>query len=271
METYEFIDVERREQGVLLLTLNRPQVMNATNERMHNELSRIFYDIDVDPDVRVVVVTGAGGNFCAGGDLGMVEQMLDDHELLARQYEETVNLVYGIINCSKVIISAIEGNAVGAGLSLGLLADISIASETAVLNDGHVRLGVAAGDHAAMIWPLLCGMARAKYVLLTGDSVDGREAADIGLVSKAVPAGQTLEEALRVAAQLVTRAPLALSWTKRSLNSWLRLAGPAFEQSLALEMLSFPHDAARASFSALARRSSPKARPQAHDIDEKSM
>ena len=149
------------------------------------------------------------------------------------------DLVYNMINCEKPIVSAINGVAVGAGVVVALLADISICAEDARLGDGHVRLGVAAGDHAAIIWPLLCGMAKARYYLLTGEMVTGAEAERIGLVSKAVPRDEVLDESLRVAGVLATGSQLAVRLTKRALNGWLRTAGPIFDQSAAYEMLTF--------------------------------
>jgi enoyl-CoA hydratase len=144
-----------------------------------------------------------------------------------------------MINLDKPIVSAINGVAVGAGLVVALLADVSIMSEAARLTDGHTRLGVAAGDHAAIIWPLLCGMAKAKYYLLTCDFVDGREAERIGLVSLCAPPDQVMTRAWDVADRLAGGAQHAIRYTKRVLNNWLRQAGPIFDQSLALEILSF--------------------------------
>lgn len=149
------------------------------------------------------------------------------------------DLVWNIIDCEKPVVSAINGVAVGAGVVVALLADIAIAAEDAKLGDGHVKLGVAAGDHAAIIWPLLAGMAKARYYLLTGEMVTGAEAERLGMVAKAVPRDQVLGEALRVAHALGTGSQQAIRLTKRALNSWLRSAGPAFEQSAAYEMLTF--------------------------------
>jgi enoyl-CoA hydratase len=152
---------------------------------------------------------------------------------------EMSDLVYNMVNCEKPIVSAINGVAVGAGLVVALLADISICAEDARLGDGHVKLGVAAGDHAAIIWPLLAGMAKARYYLLTGEMLDGAEAERIGLVSMCRPREQVLDEALRVAASLATGSQLAIRWTKRALNGWIRNAGPIFDSSAAYEMLCF--------------------------------
>jgi enoyl-CoA hydratase len=144
-----------------------------------------------------------------------------------------------MINLEKPIISAINGVAVGAGLAVAFMADISIASESMRITDGHLRLGVAAGDHAVIIWPLLCGMAKAKYYLLSGEMLDGKEAERIGLVSLCVAPEQLMDKALEVAHKLAAGPQHALRWTKRSLNNWLRMAGPHFDTSLALEMLGF--------------------------------
>jgi enoyl-CoA hydratase len=144
-----------------------------------------------------------------------------------------------MINCSKIIVSAMHGPAVGAGLVAGLLADISIAARNARLIDGHTRLGVAAGDHAAIVWPLLCGMAKAKYYLLTCKTISGEEAERLGLVSLTCEESELHAKALEVARELAAGAQTALRWTKYSLNNWLRMAGPAFDASLALEVLGF--------------------------------
>jgi enoyl-CoA hydratase len=152
---------------------------------------------------------------------------------------EMSDLVYHVIDCEKPIVSAINGVAIGAGLVVALLADISICAEDALLGDGHVRLGVAAGDHAAILWPLLAGMAKARYYLLTGEMLTGKEAERIGMVTMAVPKERVLDEAMAVAGRLGNGSQLAIRWTKRALNNWLRAAGPIFDQSAAYEMLCF--------------------------------
>ena len=171
---YRFLTVEVA-SSIAVVTLNRPDAMNATNNAMHRELTEIWPDIDRDPDVKVAIVTGAGDvAFSAGGDIFDLEARAqlpaeERFEAIVALMKEAQDLVYSIVNCDKVIISAINGVAVGAGLAVALMADISVIAEEARLTDGHARLGVAAGDHAAMIWPLLCGMAKAKYYLLTAD------------------------------------------------------------------------------------------------------
>ncbi len=236
---YQHLTLDRQPGGVLLITLNRPDVLNAAHEEMHSELAAIWTDVSADAETRVAVVTGAGRAFSAGGDLAMVERQIGSYDLVTRMLKEMGDLVYNMANCEKPIVSAINGVAVGAGLVVALLADISICADDARLGDGHVRLGVAAGDHAAIIWPLLCGLAKAKYYLLTGEMVTGTEAERIGLVSRALPREQVLPEAMRVANQLASGPQQAIRLTKRALNGWLRTAGPIFDQSAAYEMLTF--------------------------------
>jgi len=243
--------------GIATVTINRPEVFNATNNVLHGEQTRVWRDLDSDPAVRVIVVTGAGDQaFSAGGDLKDLEARAtlstgERFEATIQVMKEAEAIVYEMVNCEKVIISAINGVAVGAGLAVALMADISVIAEEARLTDGHARLGVAAGDHAAMIWPLLCGMAKAKYYLLTCDFIDGREAERIGLVSKAVPRAELLATTTDIARRLADGPQHALRFTKKSLNQWLRLGGiTAFDYSLALEMLGFfssaPAEGARA-------------------------
>ncbi|MBK9054077.1 MAG: enoyl-CoA hydratase/isomerase family protein [Chloroflexi bacterium] len=236
---YQHILFERRSPHILWLTLNRPEVLNAADAQLHTELVEVWRTIDRDPDVHVAVITGAGRAFSAGGDLKLVENAYRNYEEVSRILDEARDLVYNILHCSKPIISAINGPAVGAGLVVALLADISIAAESARLADGHVRMGVAAGDHAAIIWPLLCGMAKSKYYLMTSDFVSGRDAERMNLVSLCVPDDRLLDKAMEVATNLATGPRQAIKFTKRALNQWLLNAGPIFDHSLALEMVGF--------------------------------
>ncbi|HEY7647516.1 MAG TPA: enoyl-CoA hydratase/isomerase family protein [Methylomirabilota bacterium] len=255
---YQHLVFERRPHGVLLITLNRPQVLNATNDRMHWELTQVWLTIDRDPETRVAVVTGSGRAFSAGGDLEMVEANATDPRRLANTVREASDIVYNMINLDKPVVSAINGVAVGAGLVVALMADISIIAEDVRFTDGHTKLGVVAGDHAAIIWPLLCGMAKAKYYLLTSDFIDGREAERIGLVSLCVPRDQLLAKAFEVAERLAQGSQQAIRWTKRSLNNWLRLAGPIFDQSIALEMLTFMGEDVREGLRAIREKRPPR-------------
>jgi enoyl-CoA hydratase len=227
----------RPQPGILLITINRPEKLNAADEELHDALGHVWLDVARDDETRVAVITGAGRAFSAGGDIEMQRRALGNYRGVVHTMQGASDLVYNMISCDKPIISAINGVAVGAGLAVALLADISIIAEEVRLTDGHVRIGIAAGDHSVMLWPLLCGMARAKYYLLTADFLDGREAERIGLVSKAVPADRLMDEAMAVAARLANGSQDAIRWTKKALNNWLRQAGPLFDASLALEML----------------------------------
>jgi enoyl-CoA hydratase len=255
---YRHLLFERDADGVVLITINRPDVLNATNARLHWELTQVWRTLDADPAARVALVTGAGKAFSAGGDLEMVEEVAGNPAAVARTMREASDLVYNMIDLDKPVVSAINGVAVGAGLVVALLADVSIISETARLTDGHTRLGVAAGDHAAILWPLLCGMAKAKYYLLTSDFVDGREAERIGLVSLCVPPDRLMETARDVARRLARGSQPSIRGTKRALNNWLRQAGPIFDQSLALEMLTFMDQDVREGVRALREKRPPR-------------
>ena len=225
--------------------MNNPARLNAADARMHEELAEIWRDADRDDEVRAIILTGAGKAFSAGGDFDMIQNIMDDYAVRARVLREARDIVYNVINCSKPIVSAIRGPAVGAGLVCGLLADISIATPEARIIDGHTRLGVAAGDHAAIIWPMLCGMARAKYYLLLCETLTGAEAERIGVVSLLAQDAELDAKAVEIAARLADGAPTAIRWTKYALNNWLRAAGPTFDASLALEFLGFTGPEAR--------------------------
>ena len=237
--SYKELKFRRLEPGILEIVMGEEGKLAVATARAHAELARVWLDVDRDPETRIAIIRGAGKGFSAGGDMAMVEEMTKDFDARARVWREARDLVYNMINCSKVIVSAIHGPAVGAGLAVALMADISIAAKNARLIDGHTRLGVAAGDHAAIIWPLLCGMAKAKYYLLTCDTISGEEAERIGLVSLSVDEQQLQEKALEVARKLAAGPQTAIRWTKYSLNNWLRMAGPSFDASLAMEMMGF--------------------------------
>lgn len=224
----------------------------------HWELSEIWRDVGRDDSVRAAVLRGSGLGFSGGGDLALVEDMATDFEVRSRVWKEARDLVYNVINCDKPIVSAMHGPAVGAGLVAGLLADISIAARSAKIVDGHTRLGVAAGDHAAIVWPLLCGMAKAKYYLMLCDAVSGEEAERIGLVSLVVDDDQLLDKAYEVADRLASGSASAIRWTKYSLNNWLRQAGPAFDTSLALEFMGFAGPDVREGVASLRERRAPR-------------
>ncbi|WP_028923279.1 enoyl-CoA hydratase/isomerase family protein [Pseudonocardia acaciae] len=238
-EDYRNLAFEWPCDGVLKITIDRPHRHNAADEVLHGELVRIWSDVDGDDRVRAVLITGRGRAFSAGGDFDMIERNMTRFDTRARNWKQSARLVYDMVNCGKPIVSAINGAAAGAGLTVALLADVSIAARSAKLVDGHTRLGVPPGDHAAIAWPLLCGLAKAKYYLMTCDAIDGETAERIGLVSLVADDDRLADTALEVASRLAQGPPTALRWTKYALNNWLRAAGPIFDASLALEFLAF--------------------------------
>ncbi len=264
---YKDLKIRRVEPGILEIVMRAEQgKLSVTTARMHAEMARVWLDIDRDPETRVAILRGEGRGFSAGGDLAMVEEMMRDFAVRARVWREAKDLVYNLINCSKLVVSAMHGPAVGAGLVAGLLADISIASRNARLIDGHTRLGVAAGDHAAIVWPLLCGMAKAKYYLLLCEQISGEEAERLGLVSMTCEESELEEKALEVARKLASGAQTALRWTKYSLNNWLRTAGPAFDASLALEILGFTGPEAKEGVASHREKRKPGFPPEPQDF-----
>jgi enoyl-CoA hydratase len=260
---YEALTVRFASPRILEVVMDRPDRLNAADAAMHGELAAIWRDVDVDPEVAAVVVRGSGRGFSAGGDFDLIERIASDRDTLLRVWKEARDLVYNVVNCSKPIVSAIHGPAVGAGLVVGLLADISIAAKSARIIDGHTRLGVAAGDHAAIVWPLLCGLAKAKYHLLLCESVSGQEAERIGLVSLCVEDDALHETAFEIAGRLAAGSPTAIRWTKYALNNWLRLAGPTFDASLALEFLGFTGPDVREGVASFREKRAPRFDPSA--------
>ena len=228
---YTRLGFDRPHPRVLRITMGGGEErLNPVDAVMHRELGDVWRDIDTDPEVNSVIITGAGRAFSAGGDFRMVEQVIADFETRTRVWKEARDLVYNIINCGKPVVSAMRGPAVGAGLVCGLLADISIATKDARIIDGHTRLGVAAGDHAVIVWPLLCGLAKAKYYLLLCDSVTGAEAERIGLVSLAVEDAELDAKAFEIAVRLAEGAQSAIRWTKYSLEQLAENGRPVFRR-----------------------------------------
>lgn len=252
------LHVEFGDSGVAEVVLGPVGGMPSSDAHGHAVWGNLWRRVEAEPGVRCILLRSVGKGFCAGGKPELVQEMLDSEAARLRVMREARDLVQGMIDCNVPIVSAINGAAVGAGAALALLADISIAGYKAKIIDGHTKIGVAAGDHAAVIWPLLCGMAKAKYYLLTCTPLDGIEAERIGLVSLAVPDEELLARAREVANSLAAGSSTALAFTKRSLNHWLRAAWPAFEHSLSLEILGFAGADAREGMAAMAERRSPR-------------
>jgi len=210
---FTYLKFDRPAERVLRITLDRPETMNSLNWEAHGELTRVWKVVDEDPEVNVAIIRGAGSAFSAGGDFSMIERIMSDYSMQAAALKEFRELCYNMIDCSKPIVSAIHGPAVGAGLAAALMADISIAARTARIIDGHTRLGLAAGDHAALIWPLLCGMAKAKYYILTCEPLSGEEAERIGVVSLCVDDDRLDAHSLKVAERLARGAQRPIRWS----------------------------------------------------------
>lgn len=238
VDAFPSLRFEEVAPGVLGVVLDGPN-LNAVGIEAHRELADVWPVIDRDPAVRVALIRGEGKGFSAGGSFDLIEAIITDHGARMRTLREARDLVRNVIDCSKPIVSAIHGPAVGAGLVVALLADVSVAGRTAKIIDGHTRLGVAAGDHAAIAWPLLCGMAKAKYHLLTCEPLSGEEAERIGLVSLVVEDGEVLTRATTIATSLAEGSQSAIRWTKHTLNHHYRAAFPAFDASVAYEFLGF--------------------------------
>lgn len=237
-QRYSHLKLEQHENGILEVIFNRPETLNSVDAPTHTELTYIWQDIHRDEEITAVVVHGTGKAFSAGGDFGMVEDNTKP-ENYARTWKEGRDLVYNMVNCNKPVLSAVEGAAAGAGLAVAMLSDITVAGRSAKFVDGHVRLGVAAGDNATLTWPLLMGMAKAKYYLLLNEPLRAEEAERLGLIARVVNDGEALSTTMGLAERLVAGSPSAIRWTKYSLNNWYRLAGPIFDTSMSLEMLGF--------------------------------
>ncbi len=248
---------DRPVEGVLRISLDGPG-LNAVNHAVHRQLADVWRAVDRDDETRVALLQGAGKAFSSGGSFELLESMMDDYAVRTQVMREARDLVFNIIDCSKPIVSAIHGPAVGAGLVAGILADVSVVARTARIIDGHTRLGVVAGDHAAICWPLLCGMAKAKYYLLTCEELSGEEAERIGLVSLCVDDGEVHAKALEVATGLANGAQSAIRWTKQALNAWYRSQAAAFDASLAYEFYGFGGPDAREGLASHRERRPPR-------------
>jgi len=238
-DRFEYLNLELRDDGVLVVTMGNEPRLNAVTVAGHRELVEVWPRVDAASEVRAVLLRSKGRAFSAGGAYEMIDEIMEDQSAHRRVLKEARELVRNIIECSKPIVSAINGPAVGAGLAAALLADIPVAGRAARIIDGHTNIGVTAGDHAAVLWPLLVGMAKAKYYLMTNEPLTGEEAERIGLVAKVVD-DDDLEDFTQDLAKRLAAGPMeALSWTKHTLNHWLRMAYPIFDASVAYEFLGF--------------------------------
>jgi enoyl-CoA hydratase len=232
---YEGLLIEKQDK-VMTITLNAPESLNAFTGGMHNSMSRIWDDVNDDPDVHVVVLTGAGRAFSAGGNVINMQKKIDDTPSWDAGMPEAKRIVFRILECDKPIIARVNGHAVGLGATVALLCDIIIAADHAKIGDPHVNAGLVAGDGGALIWPQLVGFARAKEYLLTGDLMSAAEAERIGLINHAVPADQLDEKVYGLARRLASGPMKSIRWTKQTINIPLRqLAHSMMDLSLSLE------------------------------------
>jgi enoyl-CoA hydratase len=226
-----------KDNGVATVTLNRPDSRNAISPRMHQELSEIWPRISADPEIDVVILTGAGRSFCAGGDVkGMDAGAFKQRGTMAT---EARLIVTTLLDLEQPVIAAINGDAIGLGATIALFCDVTVAAETARIADPHVRVGLVAGDGGAVIWPHLIGPNRAKEFLMRGSMVSGAEAARMGLVNYAVPAGEVMKKATELARELADGPRWAIRWTKVSVNKMLKESvNLVLDTSLAFEEVS---------------------------------
>lgn len=235
MRTYESFLTKKSDQ-ILRLTFNRPERLNAINGDVHRELSLIFEDAAKEPDVKCVVLTGAGRAFSAGGDLNWIKTMYQNAAEMPTLLAEARKIIYDLLSIEQPVIAMVNGDATGLGATIALFCDVIIASERARIGDPHVRAGLVAGDGGAVIWPLLIGMAKAKQYLMTGDLLTAPEAERIGLINQVVPPDQLEDTVLTLARRFVNGPTRAIQWTKRSLNNrLLKEVDATLELSLALE------------------------------------
>lgn len=218
---YKYLKVEK-EDAVAVITMDRPEVLNAVHGEMHRELEEVFLDVARDSEARAVVLTGAGRAFCAGGDArGMSGDDFRSPGAVV-PLDAARRLVLNMLEVQQPLIAAVNGAAAGLGATLALFCDIIIAAEDARIGDTHVRMGLVAGDGGVVIWPALVGVAKAKEMLLTGDFIDGRKAEQIGLVNKAVPTEEVMPTAMALARRLAQGPARAIRWTKFAINKRLR-------------------------------------------------
>lgn len=222
---YEAMLIDKRDNGVAVVTLNRPERLNAVNATMHHELARFTYDAQADPGVRVVVLAGNGRAFCAGGDFsgGDAGGPADKSKGGGMTLEEGRQIVDHILELQKPIVSAVQGYAMGLGATISLLCDVVVASPNTVFADTHVKMGIGAGDGGAVIWPLLMGVNRAKWFLMTGERVTGSDLYDMGLVSFLVDADDDImAKAMACAEQLAAGPQAAITASKVPVNQFIR-------------------------------------------------
>jgi enoyl-CoA hydratase len=227
LPTYNHLLLDRH-GPVLVVTLNRPERLNAITHVMHDEIVDALRTLDADDESKVIVITGAGRGFCAGGDMsGMPGAGAPDEYWTrenARIFQHERRLIEAFLWAEKPVIAMVNGPASGLGATLALFCDIVVASDQAFMNDSHVQVGLVAGDGASVIWPLLMGLSRAKEYLFTGERITAEEAHRLGLVGHVVPADQLRPFTLGLAEKIAAQPAFAVRATKAAVNRQLRRA-----------------------------------------------
>jgi enoyl-CoA hydratase/carnithine racemase len=239
---YKEILVEKKD-GIATVTLNRPEILNAFAETLHEAMEHVWLDIAEDPEINVVILTGAGKAFSAGGDIKKMMAGFRTPEAW-KGYLQTPakakRVIASMLDVTQPIIAAVNGDAMGLGASLALACDISVMNETARIGDTHVKVGLVAGDGGAVLWPMLLGANRAKEFLMRGRVFRGAEAFQIGIINHAVPADQVMARAMEIAEELNNLPPLAVRWTKLAVNKRLKAQLElVMDVSAAFETLTF--------------------------------
>lgn len=256
-DRYQTILIEKSTNGVAVATLNRPEKLNAINARMHTELSTLTLDADADPNVKVLLITGAGRAFSAGGDFsGGGDSPTTGGGQTMREARQIVD---NLLDCSKPVISAVNGYAMGLGANFALLADVVVAARGATFADTHVRMGIGAGDGGQVIWPLLMGVNRAKYFLMTGDRLPAEEAERLGLVNFIVDDEQLMPKATEIAERLASGPAHAISASKVPVNKYIKMVSNlVLPISLSLEGATMAGADAREAAQAFREKRDPK-------------
>jgi len=247
---YKYLIVERRPSGVAVITMNRPEILNAINWDMHHELERVFVELDDDKATRAIVLTGAGRGFCSGGD-----QKTLDKSPIPSPTRGGRHLIRNMLEVEVPIVAAVNGVAVGLGATLALFCDVIFASPTARFADTHVTAGVVAGDGGAVMWPLLMGPARAKHYLMTGEFISAEKAASIGMINEVISDRDVKEAAIEYAEMLASGPREAIIWTKYSVNKIIKqYSHLLLDTSTALETITFASPERRDAVAAFAEK-----------------
>jgi enoyl-CoA hydratase len=237
---FELID------GIATVTFNRPERRNAIATDVHSQLEQLWLDMAGDDQIRVIILTGAGSVFSAGGnikEMASIHGTPDGYRTALHALSAGPRLLNNLLSIQQPIIAAVNGDAIGLGATLALFCDIVVMNESAMIGDTHVRVGLSAGDGGAVIWPMLVGMTKAKEMLMRGRLISGTEAERINLVNYAVPADAVLAKAWEIAEDLASLPPIAVRFTKRPLNQVVKQQfNLAMDSSFGYEMMSMLSD-----------------------------